>query len=105
MLRLQELNQQKELDDLNKSFQEKTITEEEYQENLKKIQLDYLNARLQALTQYADQDAKTEKQIADTKAKIQKLSNDDTVKNAEKTGVNVGRVISREMARRFFTSI
>ena len=99
MLRLQELNQQKELDDLNKSFQEKTITEEEYQENLKKIQLDYLNARLQALTQYADQDAKTEKQIADTKAKIQKLSNDDTVKNAEKTGVNVGRVISREMAR------
>lgn len=99
MLRLQELNQQKELDDLNKSFQEKTITEEKYQENLKKIQLDYLNARLQALTQYADQDAKTEKQIADTKAKIQKLSNDDTVKNAEKTGVNVGRVISREMAR------
>jgi hypothetical protein len=99
MLRLQELNKQKELDNLNKSIEEGTTKQEDYTEKLKQIQLNYLNARLQALTQYANQDANTEKQIADTKAKIQKLSGEDTVKNAEQTAVQIGSIVSREFGK------
>ena len=99
MLRLQELNKQKELDNLNESIEEGTTKQEEYKEKLNQIQLDYLNARLAALTNYADKDKQIEKQIADTKAKIQKLSGEDTVKNAEQTAINVGQVLTRELLR------
>lgn len=99
MLRLEKQAEQEELDSLKTSVENKTTEQENYNSELVKIQLKYLRTRLKILEDYADKDEKIEKQIADTKAKIQKLSNSDTVDNAQKTGVQVSQVISREFAR------
>lgn len=87
------------LSNLAKAYQNGLIDQETYELAKLQLQKEGLIARKKALELFGEDITKIEQKIADTQLKIQKKSNSDTVQNAEQTAINVGQVISREMAR------